>query len=92
MEGKIISKNLMEELVDIYIDDCIDDAGMCDCPQCRADVRAYALNHLPPRYVVTTAGDIYVRVNAMTTQAQANIITAIMKGINLVKRNPRHTV
>lgn len=88
--ANLVSKNLMEELVDMLIDDYIRDVGMCTCEQCRADVRAFALNHLPPRYVVSTGGGIFVRVNALTNQSQADIATAIMKGIRVVMQNPRH--
>lgn len=88
--ARLISKNLMEELVDRLIDDYMKEVGMCTCEQCRADTRAYALNNLPPRYVVSTGGGIFVRVNALTDQSQANIATAIMKGIRVVSQHPRH--
>lgn len=88
---RLVSKNLMEELVDMYLDEYITEVGMCDCEQCRADVRAFALNHLPPKYVVSTGGGIFVRVNSLSHQSQADIGTAIMKGIRLVSQNPRHS-
>ncbi|MDR1620018.1 MAG: late competence development ComFB family protein [Clostridiales bacterium] len=87
---KLVSKNLMEELVDMTLDSFMKEVGVCACPQCRADVRAYALNHLPPKYVVSTGGGIFVRVNALTTQAQADIASAIMSGIRVVEESPRH--
>ncbi len=88
--ARLISKNIMEELVDSLLDVYMKDVGMCACEQCRADVRAFALNCLPPRYVVSTGGGIFVRVNALTCQSQADIATAIMKGIRVVMANPRH--
>lgn len=88
--ARLVSKNLMEELVDMLLDDYMKEVGMCMCDQCREDVKAFALNNLPPRYVVSTIGGIFVRVNAMTTQSQADIATAIMKGIRIVNGNPRH--
>lgn len=90
--ARLVSKNLMEELVDRLIDEYITEVGMCNCEQCHADARAYALNHLPPRYVVSTGGGIFVRVNALTDQSQADIATAVMKGIRVVMQNPRHAV
>ena len=63
---------------------------MCRCDKCRADVWAYSLNHLQPHYVVTDVGEAFVRTDAMSTQFQANILTAIMNGIAIVKKNPRH--
>lgn len=90
MDEKIIVKNTMEELVEMQIDKCIQDAGTCGCERCRADIFAIALNYLPARYVATTKGDLFVRINAMTDQGQADIISAIMSGIIIVKEKPRH--
>jgi len=87
---RLVSKNLMEEVVDILLDDCVERARACVCAQCRGDIRAYALNHLPPKYVVSTRGDIFSRVNAVASQSKADIITAIMQGIRVVTENPRH--
>lgn len=81
----------MEEYVNNQIDELIDIAGICHCDQCRADVEALALNTLPPKYVVTVGGEVFARVNAMETQMQADIMTAIISGINMVKAKPRHS-
>ena len=85
-----ILKNVSEDLIDMYLDSCITAAGMCACPRCRADVRAFALNNFPPRYVVTDIGDVLSRVDLLSNQFRADIIIAIMSGINLVMRSPRH--
>jgi len=90
MNGNFVSKNISEELIDIHLDGCIRSTDVCDCERCRADIRAMALNAMPPLYVVTDLGDAYVRLDAMSIQSQADIITAIMNAINTVKKNPRH--
>lgn len=87
---KIISSNLMEELVDLRMDKEMLEAEMCMCDQCRADVRALALNKLPPRYVVTTAGGVMMQALNMSLQAQADIMAAMTYAIRVVKTNPRH--
>ena len=87
-----VLKNVSEDLVDMYLDSSIAASGMCNCPRCRADVRAYALNNFPPRYVVTDLGDALMRVDIMSNQFRADIIIAIMNGINLVMKNPRHNL
>lgn len=87
-----ISKNLSEDLIDIYLNDCLKNSGICTCDRCRADVRAYALNNMPAHYVVTELGDAFVRVDAMSVQSQADIVTAITLGINRVKEHPRHVI
>ncbi|MGI6175365.1 MAG: late competence development ComFB family protein [Christensenellales bacterium] len=89
-ELSVVSKNIAEDLIDMYLDQCMRKASMCQCIRCRADVRAYALNHFPAYYAVTTLGDLIVRTKILSTQSQADILTAIMKGIKVVSDNPRH--
>lgn len=91
MDNKYEVKNVSEDLVDMFIDDCMENSDMCTCPRCRADVRAFALNSFPPRYVVTDFGDAMTRALALSNQFQADIITAIMKAILVVRDNPRHS-
>ena len=90
MDESFVSKNLTEDLIDIHLNSCLNSTDICRCERCLADIRALALNALPSHYVVTELGDAYVRLEAMAIQAQADIITAIMQAINLVKENPRH--
>ena len=90
MNEDFVSKNISEELIDIQLDSCIRSSDVCNCARCRADIRALALNAMPAHYVVTHLGDAYVRLDAMSTQSQADIITIIMNAINVVKKNPRH--
>ncbi len=83
-------KNMSEELVDLYLDECIEKSGMCKCPTCRIDVMIHALNHMPPRYVATSVGEAMVRHAAQNTQGVADILTAIINAINVVREHPRH--
>jgi competence protein ComFB len=83
-------KNVSEDLVDFYLQECMERAQVCTCERCIADVTAFALNQLPPRYVVTTVGSAFARARAMSTQSKADIIKAITSGINLVRNDPRH--
>lgn len=83
-------RNLMEELVDKRVDELMDMADMCGCPQCRADVRALALNRLPPRYITSIKGDVFARFEAQTSQDQAKVAGAIVRAIEIVRKNPRH--
>ena len=51
-------QNVMESFVEEELDRMGDSLGCCLCEQCRNDVAAYALNHVPSRYVVTKSGGI----------------------------------
>ena len=84
-------RNVTEELVAVFIDDCMQSSAPCVCPRCRADITAYTLNHFPPRYVVTEFGDLMTRVASLSNQFQADIITSIMQSIMVVGNKPRHS-
>lgn len=90
IDGQITVKNLSEDFVDQYLDKCIESYDVCGCERCRADIRAYALNHLPPHYVASVVGEAMVRHEAQTTQGIADIVAAIVEGIRVVAEKPRH--
>lgn len=83
-------KNYMEDLVQDMLPAVIKNMTVCKCEQCRMDMMAYALNHLPAKYVVTRKGNLYTRIEAMHSQFDADIITALSHGAALVAENPRH--
>ena len=86
----IILRNLMEDVVIQQLDELIEVFGCCHCEQCRLDIASYALNRLPPKYVVTTQGELLTKLDSLDLQFEANITTAITQGILLVSQNPRH--
>ncbi|HVM32106.1 MAG TPA: late competence development ComFB family protein [bacterium] len=55
----------------------------------RLDILAYALNRLPPRYVVTDKGHLYTRVDELKQQFKTDLIVELTKAIDFVKSNPR---
>ncbi len=55
----------------------------------KLDIMAYALNHLPPRYVVTEKGHLYTRVDELKQQFKTDIVVELSKAIKHVKANPR---
>ena len=84
------SVNVMEQIVNLKLKELMRKTGMCTCERCCADVRALALNNLPPKYVVTPAGEAMTEFELLTTQMQAVVITEIMHAIERVARAPRH--
>ena len=90
MDEQYHLRNVSEDLVEMHLDACITKSDMCTCDRCRADVKAFALNILPPHYVVTDFGDALTRAQALSIQFSVDILTAIMKGVVAVKNGPRH--
>jgi len=83
-------KNYMEEIVFAQLKEVLADINMCTCEKCLLDVAAIALNDLPPKYIVTDKGELYSKINALSSQFEVNVIAAITKAAVLVKRRPRH--
>lgn len=91
MEEQVYTlKNVSEDLIAMYVDDLMAKSDMCCCTRCRADVMAFALNSFPAHYVVTDLGDALTRAQALSVQFKVDVLTAIMKGIMIVKPSPRH--
>lgn len=83
--------NFMEGVVMAYVDEVIaDDPDFCDCPRCRLDVLAIALNDVKPKYVVTTKGLAYARMGELQAQFRADTIVAVTRAMKIVKAHPRH--
>lgn len=90
-DGKPTYVNVMEELVDEKADKYMEMFGICCCDQCRVDVRAYALNHLPPKYVVMSRGDRIPRLTVYESKYSSDITAQLMKACKAVMTAPHHT-
>lgn len=84
-------KNHMEDVViNLLFRIVKDKEDICRCDKCLSDIAAIALNRLPPRYVSSEKGEVYSKVQDMSIQFEANVITAITEAIHIVSKNPRH--
>ena len=84
-------KNYMEEAVDGTIEEILERRDdVCKCDRCKLDIKALALNHLPPKYVVTDRGYVYTKVNELENQFKADITVAVTNALKVIRDNPRH--
>ncbi len=83
-------KNVMEYLVLNKISEVWNALECCKCAQCKNDVIALALNELPTKYVVTQKGEVYARIDELSIEKEAEILTALAKAAKIVKEKPRH--
>lgn len=79
--------NLQELLVLEKIDIAFTKFTCCDCERCRKDIVAITLNMLPSRYHVISDGEPQKQA---TNQQHAEVSSAIIKAILIVRTNPRH--
>jgi competence protein ComFB len=91
MEATLELTNFMEHVVTDYVDEVLaEENEFCDCPRCRLDVIAIALNDVKPKYVVTTKGYAYARMGELQAQFKADTIVAVSRALKIVKAHPRH--
>jgi competence protein ComFB len=83
-------RNVMEQLVVDKLEEIWQDMEICKCDKCRNDILAHALNQMPPRYVVTREGELYVRLTELNSEHEFDIVIALTKSIKLISENPKH--
>ncbi len=83
-------RNLMEEIVFEAMDEILEEISVCSCETCYSDIAAKALNDLEPKYFVTEKGKLYSKMQALKTQTEVDVVSAVTKAAVLIKRHPRH--
>jgi len=63
---------------------------ICKCDKCLADIVAYALNKLQPRYVVSEKGSTIAKAAYLEKNIQVALLVAVAEAIEQVNANPRH--
>lgn len=91
-KDSIFLKNYMEDVVPTVLNELSKKYEFCTCTRCRLDIMACALNTLPPKYIVTSQGEIYSKIAYLQQQFEVDIIMALVKAIDVVSKNPRHNL
>lgn len=85
------AKNIVEGLVWDSLDGVLETKpDACKCEKCRADIVALALNHLPPKYVVTEMGETIARAEGLDNKVRIAVLVALAEAVELVSSRPRH--
>ena len=82
--------NVMESIVDDKIDYYMDKFNVCRCARCRADVKALALTHLEPKYVVVDTSGISAFLSLYTNKFSSEVLFHLGQACMQVLENPRH--
>jgi competence protein ComFB len=84
-------RNYMEDMVSDKLEEMLADRpDMCKCQKCRLDVMVWALNHLPPKYVITEKGRLYTKLTEQEIQFRADVVKELTRAILRVSKNPNH--
>jgi competence protein ComFB len=83
--------NIVEKIVWDNIDVVLKrNPEACGCDRCRADMAAYALNKIRPRYVVTEKGAVMARALSLETGFQIELLVVLTEAMKMINANPRH--
>lgn len=83
--------NMMEHYVDERLSELLKDYDCCKCEACVEDMKAYALNRLPARYVSTVNGQVFTRIQQeLESQPSVDLDIAVIKAIEHISSSPRH--
>ena len=84
-------QNIMEEIVcEVLVKYKGDLQLTCGCERCLDDIKAIALNNLPPRYIVKMEHRPYVRAPyTADRQGVTNIMLIVTKAAGIVPKDPR---
>lgn len=83
-------RNIMEDMVLEKIDSIINSLGCCTCEKCKADIAAYVLNRVKPKYVVTDKGALFSKTSELNRASDTDLLMKIVEASEQVKQNPRH--
>lgn len=89
-ETLLFCVNVVELILKDRITEYMDMVGMCTCERCTKDTMAIALNHIPPKYVVTNKGRLLAQLDLYDKQLAATFMVEVIKAGVMVKSCPRH--
>ena len=83
--------NVMQVLVEEKAPKYVKMFGLCSCERCMEDVKAYALNHLPPKYVVLEPGDRVPRITVYDGKFSSDVVAQLLQACKVVHETPHHS-
>lgn len=82
--------NVMQVLVEEKAPKYVKMFGLCDCKRCLEDVKALALNHLPPKYVVMAENEMIPKLTFYEGKYTSDITAQLLKACSKVAERPHH--
>lgn len=84
--------NFNEVMVKRAVDEYLPKADLpCKCEKCKADIIAFALNRLPPRYYVSLKGEVMTHFEAQMVPDRARVLSEVVSAAQIIAAYPSHT-
>ncbi|MEN6325158.1 MAG: late competence development ComFB family protein [Syntrophomonas sp.] len=89
--GNMKVVNIVEKMVFDTMDEVLEHKpDICKCDKCLADIVAYALNKLPPRYVASEKGGTIAKAAYLEKTIQVALLVAVTEAVEQISAHPRH--
>lgn len=62
----------------------------CKCEKCQADIIAFALNRLPPRYFVSLKGEVMTHFESQMVPDRARVLSEVVSAAQIISAYPSH--
>lgn len=83
--------NYMEDIAANELEGLLEDTkDICKCQKCKLDILAWALNRLPPKYIVSEKGRVFTKLTEQNVQFQVDVIRELTKAILYISKKPQH--
>jgi competence protein ComFB len=85
-------KNFSEVMVQRTLDEYLAKVNLpCKCERCRADIMAFALNRLPPRYFVSLKGEVITNFESQMIPDKTRVLAEIVAAAQIIASEPNHS-
>jgi competence protein ComFB len=83
--------NYMEDAIKDILEEIMGEReDVCKCDKCKMDITAWALNRLPPKYIVTQKGRVYTKLQEINIQFRTDVVKELTHAIEHIKDKPQH--
>jgi len=83
--------NYMENIVEEVLNDILSEReDICKCEKCKLDMKTWALNRLPPKYVVTQKGRVYTKLQEISIQFKTDVTREVTRAVEQIRSKPQH--
>ena len=82
--------NVMEKIVDEKLVEMLKNEDCCKCEKCVEDMKCFALNKLPAKYVSSRNGELFSKLDATARQLSVDLNIAVSSAIDCVATRPAH--
>jgi len=63
----------------------------CACDECQTDILVLTLNRIPPKYVSSQTGELYIKTLYLNSQLQSDVLRELSRAVLIVEKTPHRS-